>query len=89
MVSAPNPVNALEAKRELEAAGRTVIVLNEFNGALPAEERRDVIDRFKAADPATMAMIHVAQITPGVRNILEMSEAARQKVEQSEADLGM
>lgn len=89
VVHAANPVQALTAKRELEAAGRTVLVLNNFSAPVPEDEKQKVAQRFKGAEAGTAALIVVSEMTSTAQIILDEHPEIRDNVEKSTTDLDM
>lgn len=89
VVAVGNPVQAVTAKRGLEAAGRTVMVLNNFAAPVPEDEKQRVAQRFKDAEAGTAALIVVSEMTPAAQMILDKHPEIRDDVEKSATDLDM
>lgn len=89
VVAAGNPVQAVTAKRGLEAAGRTVMVLNNFSAPVPEDEKRKVAQRFNDAEAGTAALIIVSEMTPTSKFILDKHPEIRDNVEKSATELDM
>lgn len=71
----------------LEAAGRTVMVINNFAAPVPEDEKQRVAERFKDAEAGTAALIFVSEMTPAAQMILDKHPEIRDDVEKSATDL--
>lgn len=84
-----NPIQALAAKRELEAAGRAVFVVNDYQRTTPAEQKARTEKAYADAAPGSAALVLVAPWTPTARHLLETDAEARAVLDDASAGLGL